>query len=131
MAYTRQSDPVALHDPLVIHVHVQNSVSETNVQVPVPWNDVRCVYTYSIVSTAIDGVGDMEVDFEFNAAGGTEFATMTVATSAAVGDIDEATMSDTATAALFHEKSYINVEIDGSGSAAGAINLYFYFEPIL
>lgn len=131
MAYTRQADAKALNDPLVASVYVNNSAAETNVRVPVPWNDVRCVYIYSIVATVIDNTGAMELDFEFNAAGGTEFATMTVAQNAAVGTVTEATISDAETARKFHEKSYINVEIDGSSSGTGALNIFFYFEPIL
>ena len=131
MAYTRMADAKALNDPLVVHAYVTNSAAETNFRVPVPWNDVRCTYIYSVVAVAIDGDGAMEVDFEFNAAGGTEFATLTAALSSAVGDIDEATISDAKTAALFTEKSYVNIEIDGSTTGTGALNVYLYFEPIL
>jgi hypothetical protein len=132
MAYTRQADAKALNDPLVVSVYVNNSAAETNVPVYIPYNDVRCVYIYSVVATAIDGDGNMEVDFEYVDAGGTtEFATLTVAASAAVGDIDEATISDAETARKFHEKSYINIEVDGSTTGTGAINIFFYFEPIL
>jgi hypothetical protein len=132
MAYTRQSDAVAAHDPLVVHAYVQNSAAATDVTIPVPWNDVRCVYIYSIVETAIDATGDCVLKFEFNAAGGTQIATMTVASSAAVGDIDEATFDTPSTAVnMFTEKSRINIEVDGSSAAAGALNIYFYFEPIL
>ena len=131
MAYSRGADAKAFNDPMVVCAYVQNSAAETNVKIPVPWNDVKCTYIYSVVETAIDGTGNMEVDFEFNAAGGTEFATLTVAASAAVGTVTEGTITNSTTAALFTEKSFINVEIDGSSTGTGALNLYFYFEPIL
>lgn len=131
MAYSRIGDATSWNNPLVMSIYVNNSAAETNVTVPVPWNDVRCVYIYSIVATDIDNTGAMEVDFEYNAAGGTEFATLTVAQNDGVGSIDEATISDTKTAALFNEKSYINVEIDGSATGTGALNIFFYFEPVL
>jgi hypothetical protein len=125
------SDAKGWNDPLVVCVHVNNSITSTDVRVPVPWNDVRCTYIYSAVATAVDATGDMVIDFEFNAAGGTRFATMTIAASAAIGDIDEATFVDPKTAALFTEKSYVNIEIDGSATGTGSANIFMYFEPIL
>jgi hypothetical protein len=130
MAYTRQSDAVALHDPLVLHHYVKNS-NQSDVSIRVPWDDVKLVYIYSIVETAIDGNGDCVLTFEFNAAAGTEIATMTVATSAAVGDIDEATFSDRLNQPVFWNGSAVNIDINGDSSPAGALNIYFYFEPVL
>jgi hypothetical protein len=39
---------------------------------------VNCVYAYTVVTEAIDATGAMEIDFELNAAGGTEFASISV-----------------------------------------------------
>ncbi len=130
MAYTRQSDAVALHDPLVLHQFVKNS-NQSDVAVRVPWDDVKLVYIYSIVETAIDGNGNCVITFEFNAAAGTEIATMTVALSSGVGTIDEATFSDRLNQPVFWNGSVVNMDINGDSSAAGALNIYFYFEPIL
>jgi len=132
MAYTRMGDRTDWRNPIVVSVHVNNSASETNVPVYIPYNDVRCVYIYSLVVTAIDGDGDMEVDFEYTDAGGTtEFATMTVAASGAVGTATDATISRPDIAAKMNEKGYITVEVDGSSTGTGALNIFFYFEPIL
>ena len=132
MAYTRQSDRTHWNDPIVVSVYVNNSAAETNIPVYIPHNAVRCVYIYSLVATAIDGTGAMEVDFEYVDSGGTtEFATLSVDASAAIGDVDEATISNAAVAAEMNEDGYIQVEIDGSATGTGALNIWFYFEPIL
>lgn len=132
MAYTRMADEKGFNDPLVIHAYVTNSASETNVRVPVPWDDVRCTYIYSVVETAIDADGDMVVTFEYNAADGTTIATLTAAASSTVGTVDEATFSTPDTHGnLFHKTSYMNMSIDGSTTGTGALNVYLYFEPIL
>jgi hypothetical protein len=132
MAYTRMSDRTAWNDPIVICAYVKNSAAATNVPIYVPYNDVRCVYIYSVVETAIDNTGDAVVTFQFvNAGGTTAFATLTAAQNDGVGSVDEATFSDTDTAALMNEDGYINVNIDGSATGTGALNIFFYFEPIL
>jgi hypothetical protein len=106
-----------------------NSTASTNVPVYVPWKRCKLVYAYTVVTEAIDATGAMEIDLELNAAGGTEFASISVAGSSAVGDIDEATI-----ASYPHfdrdDASYdaVNVEIDGSAAAAGSVMLYMYFE---
>jgi hypothetical protein len=120
------------NDPLVVHAYVTNSAAETNVRVPVPWDDVKCTYIYSLVETAIDGDGAMAVTFEFNAADGTTIATMSVDASATVGTVDEATFATPNTAGnLFAKDTYMNISIDGSTTGTGALNIYMYFEPIL
>jgi len=132
MVYTRMGDRTSWNNPIVVSVYVNNSIAETNVPVYIPHNDVRCVYIYSLVTTAIDATAAMEVDFEYVDSGGTtEFATMQVAGSSTVGTVDEATITDALTAAKMNQDGYIQIEIDGSSTGTGAINIWFYFEPIL
>ena len=131
MAYSRRMDVTrpGPGDPGVLWVYMQNSAAETNCTVKVPWDDVELVYAYTYVATAIDATGDCEIDLELNAAGGTELGTITIAASGAVGTIDEATMS--AARAPLGNGNSINVEMDGSASAAGAVMVYLYFEPAI
>jgi hypothetical protein len=116
-------------EPAVLSCHLVNSASATDVPIYVPWKRCKPVYAYTVVTEAIDTSGAMEIDLELNAAGGTEFASITVAKSSAVGDIDEATMAsypscdreDTSIDA-------VNAEIDGGAAASGSVMLYVYFE---
>jgi len=117
-------------DPLVLHAYVPN-MDSGNFNITVPWDDVRCVYIYSVVTTAIDNNGAMVLTFKFNSSSGTTFATMTVAQNESVGGIDEATISNASVAASFARGSFINIGVNGDSSPAGAVNAWFYFEPIL
>lgn len=131
MAYTRRtSGPIrpGPGDPGVIWAHFLNSAAETNMAVKVPWDDVELVYAYMYNTVAIDATGTATIDLELNAAGGTQLATATLAKSGAIGTVTELTMDPTARTPLSN-KSSINIEIDGSASAAGACMIYLYFEP--
>ena len=119
-------------EPGVLSVYVPNTAAETNILVYVPWKQCRLAYAYTVCVTAIDATGAMEIDLELNAAAGTEMMTISVAASSAVGDIDEATVS-TATACVDLDRDdsardAINIEVDGSAAAAGAVMLFMYFE---
>jgi hypothetical protein len=74
----------------------------------------------------------MEIDLELNAASGTEMMSITVAASAAVGDIDEATVSTpSACANLSREnadRDVVNIEVDGSTTGTGGVMLHMFFE---
>jgi hypothetical protein len=119
-------------DPAVISVYVPNSVAETNILVPVPWERCQLIHAETNVVTAIDATGAMEIDLELNAAGGTEMMTISVAGSSAVGTIDTATVSSASACKGLSRSDasydYINVEVDGSAAAAGAVMLYLFFQ---
>lgn len=131
MAYTRKTSkrcPLPV-EPVVLSCHLVNTVAETNVPISIPWEDVELVYAYTVCTEAIDATGAMEIDLELNAAGGTELATITVAGSSAVGDIDEATIS-TRSRLSYNDTSYdaVVAEVDGSAAADGSVMLFMYFE---
>ena len=130
MAYVRQMLPTrpGPGDPGVLWVYLQNSAAETNCTVKVPWDNVELVYGYTYVATAIDATANCEIDLELNAAGGTELGTATIAKSAAVGTVGDITI-DTSNKTPLGNGNAINVEVDGSASAAGAVMVYLYFEP--
>ena len=120
-------------EPAVLSVYVANSAAETNMPVYIPWKNCRLVYAYTVVvGAAIDATGAMEIDLELNAAGGTEMMSIQVAASSAVGTIDEASVSNASACKNLSRddasRDAINVEVDGSASAAGAVMLYMYFE---
>ena len=119
-------------EPSVLSVYVPNSAAETNIVVYVPWKRCKLSYAYTTVVTAIDATGDMEIDLELNAAGGTEMMTITVAASSAVGTLDEGTVSSQAACEDLSSdnasRDAVVVEVDGSAAAAGAVMLYLYFE---
>jgi hypothetical protein len=66
-------------EPAVLSCHLVNSTAATDVPVYVPWKRCKLVYAYTVVTEAIDATGAMEIDLELNAAGGTEFASISVA----------------------------------------------------
>ena len=119
-------------EPGVLTINITNSAAATDYPIYVPWKDVRLVYAYSVVTTAIDGTGDMAVKFECNAASGTSLGTMTVAASSALGTIDEWTEASTNTRLSYDDSGIdaVNIDIDGSSTGTGAIQMYLYFERI-
>lgn len=120
-------------DIKVMQAHVVNSAAETNLIVPIPWENVRLVKWVGVVAEAIDATGGSEIDLELNAAAGTEMMTMTVAKSAAVGTVYEGTVSNQPAlerlSASDSTRDAMNIEVDGSAAAAGSLNMIFYFEP--
>lgn len=135
MTYTatkKPSFPVPV-EPAVLSVYVPNSSASTNIPVYIPWKNCELVYAYTVAVGVVDGTGDMEIDLELNAAGGTEMMTITVAASAAIGDIDEATVSSADACKNLDrnnsDRDAVNIEVDGSADATGAVMLYMYFAP--
>ena len=133
MAFTRYNSMVPAsplpNDPGVLWAHITNSASETNIPVYVPWDNCQLVHAYTTVTTAIDSTADMEIDLELTEAGGTEIMTISVPKSSAVGTVTEATFTSRAAGRHLKNGSIIMVEVDGSAAAAGAANIYLYFEP--
>lgn len=134
MAYTRRTSaegslkmPGA--DPGVISIHIENSASETNIPVKVPWEGCRLAYVYSLVHTAIDGDGDMVIDIELEAGTDADIMSMTVASSSTVGTVDEATFDTESYGRHLTDGTILNIEVDGSTTGTGAINMFLYFEP--
>ena len=138
MAYTRLKEPNCPipADPGVICTYVPLTQAESNVPVKVPWNSCQFVYAYSTyVSDETSGIldkGDCEIDFELDAADGTELMSITVASGSAVGTIDEATVSDALACTGLNNQSTIMIEVDAAlTSTLGGFNIYMYFEPDL
>ena len=119
--------------PGVLSIVVNNSAAETNIPVSVPWKNCRLAHAETVVTTAIDGDGAMEIDLELNAAGGTEMMSITVAASSAVGDVDYASVSNAAACNKLDRdntsRDVINIEVDGSATGTGQVMLFLYFEP--
>jgi hypothetical protein len=120
-------------EPAVISINLTNSASETNVPVYVPWKHCQLSYVYSVVTTAIDATDDLVIQLQLNGTTGTAMYDMTVAGSAAVGDIDEgAVNTQSACENLSSDntsRDAVNIQIDGSSTGTGAIQMYLYFEP--
>jgi len=119
-------------EPAVISLLINNSASETNLPVYVPWKRCKLSYIYGIVTTVIDNTADLEIDFELNAASGTEMMTMTVTKNSAVGTVFEATVSNADACKNLSSdntsRDAVNVEVDGSSTGTGQMMLYMYFE---
>ena len=136
MAYqkTKGASCGATFEPAVIHAVVNNSIAATLIAIKVPWDNCKLVYIYSLVSVVIDATAAMVMKFEKDASGGERLADMTVAASAAVGVLDEATLTLTAAGIKARQQlnhnNIINVEVDGSTTGTGQINLYLYFEAM-
>jgi len=134
MTYTAtkpDSIPIPIQ-PSQLSCYVLNSASETNLAVFIPWRNCRLAHAYTVVVGVVDGDGDMEIDLELNAASGTEMMSITVAASAAVGDIDEATVSSSSACANLNRENTardaVNIEVDGSTTGTGGVMLHMFFE---
>jgi len=133
MAYTRTQPsacPVPA-DPGMVSILVNQvaAASPVDIELKVPWDNVKLVYGYSIITVANSGHATFNVDVELATAGGTAMATMAPAKSAAVGTVTELTISDPAACDDLNDGSIINLEITGASSATGQMMMYFYFEP--
>ena len=95
MAYqkTKGASCGATFEPAVIHAAINNAITAVEIAIKVPWDNCKLVYIYSLVSVVIDATGGMVMKFEKDKAGGERLADMTVAASAAVGVLDEATLT--------------------------------------
>lgn len=134
MAYTRKTTekcPLPV-EPNVLCVYVPNTSAESNILIDIPWKRCELVHAYTVCVTAVDATGAMEIDLELNAAGGTEMMTAQVAASSSVGDQDDFSVTTAAACKnLSRDESArdkINIEVDGSTEAAGAVMLFMYFE---
>ena len=134
MTYTpkrRETMPIPV-EPAVLTINVKNSASATDIPIYVPWKHCQLSYVYAVVTTAIDGTGNMVVKFELNAAGGTRMYNLTAAGSAAVGTVYDATVAtQSACENLSSDNSSrdaVNIEVDGSTTGTGALQIYLYFE---
>ena len=119
-------------DIKVIHQVIRNiTCAVTDTLIPIPWEDVRLVKIIASISEAVDAV-TWELDFELNAAGGTEMMTMDITKSSAVGAVFEGTLASLAACSNLSAKDVardaINIENTGTGKT-GAANVYFIFEP--
>jgi len=136
MAYTREmaqgampvGDPGVV--PLVInHTAVGSSAPKTTA-LKVPWNHVKFVYAYTVVTTAVNSKAVLNISVTD---GTNSLATGTVAKSAAVGTVGDLTMAKTAAANRgrnnLMNSSTLTVSVYGGASAAGQAMLYLYFEP--
>ena len=77
-------------EPMVLHALLNNE-DNANVLVYVPWKSCKLVHAYTTVLAAIDAGSGCVLTLELNAAAGSAMYTITIAASAAVGDIDEGT----------------------------------------
>jgi hypothetical protein len=81
---------------------------------------------------AIDNTGASKIDIELNAAAGGDMMTIALAQNGAVGTVTEATVVTAANCENLSrdnaDRDAVNIEIDGSSSAAGGVMLYMYFE---
>ena len=120
-------------EPAVISLNVKNSAAATDVPIYVPWKHCQLSYVYAVVTTAIDATGDMVVKFELNAASGTRMYNLTAAGSAAVGTAYDATVSTQAACENLSSdntaRDVVNIEVDGSSTGTGALQIFLYFEP--
>jgi hypothetical protein len=136
MAYkkTKAASCGATFEPAVLCTVITNAITATEYAIKVPWDNCKLVYIYSLVSVVIDGTGDMVIKFEKDAASGERLADMTVAASSAVATLDEATLTLTRAGIKarhqLNHNNIINVEVDGSSSGTGQLNLYLYFEAM-
>jgi len=133
MAYTRQkvsACPVPA-DPGMVSILLNQvaAASPVDIELKVPWDNVKLVYGYSIITVKNNSKATFNVDVELTTAGGTAMATMAPAKSAAVGTVTELTISDDAACDDLNDGSIINLEVTGAASAVGQMMLYLYFEP--
>lgn len=120
-------------EPAVLSIHLAAlSTSTLDIPVYVPWDSCRLVHAYTVTTVAEGNVNAIEIDLELNAASGTEIMTITVAQNAAVGDLDEATVT-TAAAQLNlgrqdTSRDAINIELASAGASSWEGMLFMYFE---
>ena len=81
----------------------------------------------------LEGLPQEELDIELNAAAGTEMMTLQVSAGTSVGVQDYATVTSAAACNKLDRddsaRDKVNIEVDGSASAVGAVMLTMMFEP--
>jgi hypothetical protein len=122
-----------LGEPGILQLYIANTSDEKNYLMDIPWKNCRLASAYTTCVTAFDSCGAMELDIELNAAAGTEMMTLQVSAGTSIGVQDYATVSSAAACnALDRDdasRDKINIEVDGSASAVGAVMLTMLFEP--
>jgi hypothetical protein len=94
----------------------------------VPW-DGRLVYAECRTITAVDATGGATLTIEHNdGTTQTTVGTITVATSAAINDLDEGVLVDV-TQRNFKRGDQIRINVSGSAAATGAFAVVCHFEP--
>jgi hypothetical protein len=134
MVYTpnrRETMPIPA-EPAVICVHLKAPASEGNMPIYVPWKHCQLSFAYTVTTVAEGNDAAVEIDLELNTAGGTEMMSITVAQNAAIGDIDEATVSNQAACEDLSSddtaRDAVNVEYSGTnttGQWEGMLFMYF------
>jgi hypothetical protein len=126
----QDSVPVPGPDPGVVSIHLVNTATGVNVPIKVPWNSCQLSYVYSLVTNvAVDNTGAWVITLKKTDSSGTTIGTCSPAQNAAIGTVTEWTCSSVATSKDLHNYDIININSDGSSSAAGECQMYFYFEP--
>ena len=135
MAYTRRgskkaSTPIP-SDPAVLGpIRLTNAATAFETTIAVPWDGCRLAYAYCVTITGVDTEsGGMGIKLELDAASGTEIGTCTPAASSAVNTLTELTWVDENAARHLDSGNYINIEVDGSTTGTGVVDLFLYFEP--
>lgn len=120
-------------EPAVLAISLKAPSNATaDVPVYIPWKHCKLVYAYTVTTVAEGNVGAVNIDLELNAASGSAMGEIDVAQNAAIGDIDEMTITgadacenlssdDTA-------RDAVNIEIAGGTSNTWVGMLYLYFE---
>lgn len=142
MAYNDAGDVIVKHTcPVFGGIGILGPIILTNASatfetlIDIPWKTCRLVSARFDCTTAVDtGSAGMNIDLELNAAGGTTMMNIAVAASAAVASQTYGTVSSAAACNNLDRdeatRDKINVEVDGTASAAGAGMLWMIFEPI-
>jgi hypothetical protein len=116
---------------MVLEITVNNSAAETNIPIWIPWDEVDLDHITAVVTTIIDTTGAMEVDFELDAAGGTELMTISAAAAAAVGTEYDATVTTKAACNNLGRnqsaRDRIVIEVDGSATGTGQLHIRMFF----
>lgn len=135
MTYTASklgSMPIPVEPSVLGPFRVANAATATDMTVYVPWKNCRLVYAVAYVTTAIDTVGAMEIDLELNAASGDEMMSLSVTAGSAFASIIEGTVSTAAACKNLDRddatRYAVNIEVDGSTTGSGAVDLLMYFE---
>jgi hypothetical protein len=121
--------------PGVISQVVNNSATEANVLIDIPWKSCKLVACYSTVTTRIDSsTGGMAMKLELNANGGTEMMAGTPAAADAIGTQTAFTVTSAAACNNLDRddtsRDKINIQVDGGTTGTGQVMLHMYFEPI-
>ena len=135
MAYTRQgskkaSTPIPSDPAQMGPFQLANSASAVDLTYPVLWDGCRLAYVYCVTTTAVDTEsGGMGIKIELDTAGGTQIGTCTPAAASAVNTLTEITWIDKTAARHLDSGNFINLEVDGSTTASGVVDLFLVFEP--